>query len=60
MVENKCKNPKTKWKEVPVILTTNKLPSVMREPKRFANEEEYSYIERMNNFKAFMTRCKIT
>ena len=34
IVENKMKHPKERWRGVPVIMTTNSLPSVMREPKR--------------------------
>ena len=32
MVEQKCRHPKVKWRGVPVILTTNELPTVMRKP----------------------------
>jgi len=60
MIEVKCKNPKEKWKGVPVILTTNVLPSVMRPPKRFNDEEDYKFRERRNNHIAFMTRCRLT
>jgi hypothetical protein len=47
------------WENVPVIMTTNKLPKVMREPKPFKGEEEYENIERYNNYMAFMTRCRL-
>ena len=40
------RHPKEKWKGVPVILTSNKLPSVMREPKQYMNEEDYKFRER--------------
>jgi len=60
MVEQKCRHPKEKWRGVPVILTTNKLPSVMREPKQYKNEEDYSFRERKNNYMAFMSRCRLT
>ena len=49
-----------RWKGVPIILTTNVLPSIMREPKRRANEEDYEYQDRCNNFKAFQARCRQT
>ena len=32
----------------------------MREPQRRNDEEDYQYTERRNNFKAFMSRCKLT
>ena len=60
MIEQKCRHPKTKWRGVPVILTTNKLPAVMRPPKRYEKEEEYAFRERHNNYMAFMTRCRST
>ena len=34
LIENKMKHPREIWKNVPVILTTSKLPSVFRPPKR--------------------------
>ena len=40
-------------------MTANKLPSVMHEPKRNKDEEEYEYHDRYNNFMAFMTRVKL-
>ena len=43
-----------------MILTSNKLPSVMREPKQQMNEDEYKFRERCHNFRAFMSRCKLT
>ena len=54
------RHPKEKWRGVPVILTTNKLPPVMREPRPYQNEESYHFRERYNNYMAFMTRCKLT
>jgi len=60
MVEQKCRHPKEKWRGVPVILTSNKLPAVMREPKQYMNEEDYKFRERQHNYKAFMSRCKLT
>ena len=59
MVESKRMHPRERWRGVPVILTTNKLPAVMREPRPYPNEEEYHYRERYNNYMAFMTRCKL-
>ena len=32
----------------------------MREPKKFPNEEDYSYLERYYNYKAFLARCRTT
>ena len=43
-----------------MILTSNKLPAVMREPKQYMNEEDYKFRERCHNFRAFMSRCKLT
>ena len=60
MIEQKQKHPKLKWSRVPVILTSNKLPKVMREPKQFQNEADYEFRERHHNFRAFMSRCKLT
>ena len=31
----------------------------MRKPKKYANEEDYEFEERENNFYAFMSRCKL-
>ena len=45
---------------MPVILTSNKLPAVMREPRQFPNEEEYKFRERVHNYKAFLARCKLS
>ena len=33
MIEQKMRNPKKQWIRVPVIMTMNILPSVLREPK---------------------------
>jgi hypothetical protein len=42
VLESKMKHPKTRWKGVPIILTSNVLPSVMYEPKELrAGEEEF-------------------
>lgn len=42
VLESKMKHPKTRWKGVPIILTSNVLPSVMYEPKEArVGEEEY-------------------
>jgi len=60
MVEQKCRHPKEKWSGVPVILTTNKVPKVMRLPQRQKEEKDYEYQERWNNYMAFMTRCRMT
>ena len=32
----------------------------MREPKKFPNEEDHDFRERHHNYRAFMTRCKLT
>jgi hypothetical protein len=42
-----------------VIMTTNKLPPVMRKPVAKKDEKDYELRERYNNYMAFMTRCKI-
>jgi len=60
MTERKSRDPKPRWKGVPVIMTTNQLPSVMREPRKKPEEEDYLYTERRNNFMAMRTRCKLT
>ncbi len=54
------KHPQERWKGVPVIMTTNRLPSVLREPKRKDSEEEYVFTERNHDYMAFMSRCKLT
>ena len=59
MIEEKHRNPATRFKKVPVIMTTNKLPSVMREPKPKPGEDEDDFKARYDNFMAFRTRCKI-
>ena len=58
MVEQKQKNPRVKWKGVPVIFTANSMPPVMREPKKKDNEEKHEFQERWNNYMAFKTRCR--
>ena len=60
MVEQKQRNPREKWRGVPVILTTNNLPEVMRDPKRKPEEEDYEFYERKDNFGAFKSRCRLT
>ena len=47
------------FKGVPFIMTANKLPSVMIEPKLRKGENEWDFRDRYNNYMAFMTRCKI-
>ena len=60
MTECKGRDPRPRWSGVPVIMTTNELPSVMREPKRKDDEEDYQYKERRNTYMAMRTRCKYT
>ena len=52
-------HPKERWRGVPVIMTSNKLPSVLREPKQYLNEEDYRFKERKNDYAAFMSRVKL-
>ena len=54
------KHPKVRWQGRPVIITTNVLPSVMRKPTRMKDEEEYKFLDRWNNYMAFMSRCKLS
>ena len=60
MTETKGRNPRVKWRGVPVILTTNVLPAVMREPKKKNSEEDYEFNDRYNNYMAFVSRCRQT
>ena len=60
MVENKMRHPEERWKNVPVILTCNKLPFVMIKPYRSDKETDQQFQDREYNYMAFMTRCKIT
>ena len=46
------------FKGVPFIFTTNKLPTVMKEPKKKKDEDDWDFRERYNNYMAFKTRCK--
>ena len=39
IVENKQKHPKNRWEGVPVVITSNVLPSVMNKPHKYNNEE---------------------
>ena len=59
VVEQKHRHPKEQWRNVPVIMTTNSLPPVMRKPVGRKDEKDYELRERYNNYMAFMTRCKI-
>ena len=59
VVETKHRSPREMFRGVPFILTANKLPQVMVEPKPRKDESEYEYRDRYNNFMAFMTRCKL-
>ena len=40
VLESKMKHPKIRWKGVPIILTSNVLPSVMHEPTELRQGEE--------------------
>jgi len=40
-------------------MTSNKLPKVLRKPKRGDKEEDWEFIERFNDYMAFQARCKI-
>ena len=60
MTERKSRDPKPRWKGVPMIMTTNELPFVMREPRKRNQELDYKFTERKNSYMAMMTRCKLT
>jgi hypothetical protein len=60
MVEQKMRNPKQRWRGVPVILTANNLPPVMKEPTQGPDEEVWHFSQRKYNYGAFKSRCKIT
>ena len=51
--ENKMEHPVEKWKGVPIILTSNNLPKVMRPQVICQNEDEYAYAARCNDYAAF-------
>ena len=54
VLENKMKHPKVKWRGVPIVLTSNGLPSVMykpTEPKQ--GEDFYHFRNRVNNYEGF-------
>ena len=53
------KHPKVFWRGVPFILTSNKLPTVFREPKKKNDEDVWDWNARFDNFKALVTRCRI-
>ena len=60
VLEAKNRHPKMRWKGVPIILTSNVLPSVMHEPRAMrADEELYQYNNRVNNFNAFKSRTNL-
>ena len=53
------KNPKTKWRGVPIVLTSNCLPSIMYKPiDAKPGEEFYQFRNRCNNYDAFQARTK--
>ena len=52
-------HPVEKWKGVPIILTSNNLPRVMRPQIIGPNEDEYAYTARCNDHAAFMSRVKL-
>ena len=57
VLESKMKHPKMRWKGVPIILTSNVLPSGMHpQGKKPKEEEEYKYNNRVNNHNAFKSR----
>ena len=39
ILENKMKHPKQRWAGVPIILTSNTLPSIMHEPTFYYQNE---------------------
>ena len=43
VMETKCKDPKRRWRGVPIIISSNTLDDVMYEPKRFTDESERSF-----------------
>ena len=57
VLESKMKHPKVKWKGVPIVLTSNGLPSVMHKPlEPKYGEEYYQFRNRCNNYDAFQSR----
>ena len=59
VLESKMKNPKIKWKGVPIILTSNGLSSVMYRPTEAKpGEEFYQFRNRCNNYEAFQSRTR--
>ena len=54
VLESKMKHPKVKWKGVPIVLTSNCLPSVLYKPIDVKpGEEYYQFKNRCNNYEAF-------
>ena len=60
MLEQKQKNPKMKWKNVPFIITTNALPPVLVPPTKGNNENQTQFENRLLDHGAMMSRCKLT
>ena len=59
MIEVKHRNPKPRWANIPIILTSNSLPAVLRPPIRMHNETEWDFKEREILHGALMSRCKL-
>ena len=60
VLESKNKHPKKRWRGVPIVLTSNVLPTVMHEPRAMRHDEEpYQYTNRWNNFNAFKSRTDL-
>lgn len=53
------RHPRTRFIGVPIIMTSNRLPKVLREPKEKPGEEAYEFKERENDYGALKSRCKL-
>ena len=59
VTENKHCHPTTKWRGVPMIMTSNRLPPAFRKPQKRKDEDEYDYQDRLTTYHALMTRCAV-
>ena len=56
VMETKMKNPKLRWGGVPIVITSNVLPSVLHKPWKKDTEEMWQFENRKKNYEAFQTR----